>query len=124
MALKREYFLQIWNHSFPPKRRNRAAPSSSLPARSLHASLPKKIKCAPSSSRRPTLSSRRYPPGGRALEAAAGVARLAAARWRPLRLARWLPASRACLRELAAAPGGYVWRSGCTEEIWKLCFQI
>ncbi|KAG8052821.1 hypothetical protein GUJ93_ZPchr0001g31373 [Zizania palustris] len=75
------------------------------------------------------LSSRRRAPGGRALEAAAprvlaaGVARLAAvrlaaARWRPLRLVRWLPASRACLLELVAAPGG------CAEEIRKLCFQI
>ncbi|KAG8042961.1 hypothetical protein GUJ93_ZPchr2171g28981 [Zizania palustris] len=47
------------------------------------------------------LSSWRRAPGGRALEAVAprvlapGVARLAAARWRPLRLACWLLASRA-----------------------------
>ncbi|KAG8081970.1 hypothetical protein GUJ93_ZPchr0014g46571 [Zizania palustris] len=55
------------------------------------------------------LSSRRRAPDGRALEAA---------RWRPLRLVRWLPASRACLLEPVAAPGG------CVEEIRKLCFQI
>ncbi|KAG8088967.1 hypothetical protein GUJ93_ZPchr0011g27632 [Zizania palustris] len=70
------------------------------------------------------LSSQRRAPGGRALEAAAprvlaaGVARLAAARWRPPRLVRWLPASCACLLEPVAAP------DSCVEEIRKLCFQI